>query len=348
MKKGKAWKTISALMMVAFAFSLGLSMPTSTRAAEPSVEFWKGKIVNLIVPHGAGGGYDTYARLLAPYIEKYLGCTIVVDNVTGAGGDVGRNKLWNAKPDGLTIGFTSGTAMVYSQVSASEGVQYDVAKVKWLARALAEPSVLVAPTKGKYKSGADLLKATAPIKFSVSGVGDDDFFALSIVAHALKLKVNPVTGYKGTKEASLAVITGEVDAFETSVSTMLPIIQTGDVKPLMVITSKRVAELPEVPTVLEVAKDVPGAADLLKVPINLTGVARVFFAPPGLPKDKYDALETVLHKALTDPDMLQKAKTAKRPIDYAPGTEVTELILAAVEKAQTIKPVLVDALKAAQ
>jgi hypothetical protein len=45
---------------------------------------------------GAGGGYDTYARLLAPYIEKYLGCTIVVDNVTGAGGDVGRNKLWNA------------------------------------------------------------------------------------------------------------------------------------------------------------------------------------------------------------------------------------------------------------
>ena len=322
--------------------------PTGAMAAEPSVDFMKGKIINLIVPHGAGGGYDTYARLLAPYIEKYSGCTIVVENVTGAGGDVGRNRVWNAKPDGLTIGFTSGTAMVYSQVSGSESVRYDVAKVKWMARALAEPSVLVAPTKGKYKSGADLLKATTPVKFSVSGVGDDDFYALSIVAHALKIKVNPVTGYKGSKEASLAVITGEVDAFETSVSTMLPIIQTGDVKPLMVITSKRVAQLPEVPTVLEVAKDIPDAADLLKIPINLTGAARVFFAPPDLPKDKYDAIEAVLQKVLKDPEMLQKAKTAKRPIDYAPGAEVTELVQTAVAKAQTIKPVLVEALKAAQ
>jgi tripartite-type tricarboxylate transporter receptor subunit TctC len=347
MNKGRTLRSIWVFIMVIFLLVWVPVIP-SAMAAEPSVEFWKGKIVNLIVPHGAGGGYDTYARLLAPYIEKYSGCTIVVDNVTGAGGDVGRNKVWNAKPDGLTIGFTSGTAMVYSQVSGSEGVRYDVAKVTWLARALAEPSVLVAPTKGVYKSGADLLKATAPVKFSVSGVGDDDFFALSIVAHALKIKVNPVTGYKGSKEASLAVITGEVDAFETSVSTMLPIIQTGDVKPLLVITSKRVPELPDVPTVLEVAKDVPGAADLLKVPINLTGVARVFFAPPNLPKDKYDALEMVLQKALNDPDMLQKAKTAKRPIDYAPGTEVTELVRDAVSKAQTIKPILVEALKAAQ
>ena len=348
MNKGRTLRSIWLFTIAAFLVVWVSVKPAGLLAAEPSVEFLKGKIVNLIVPHGAGGGYDTYARLLAPYIEKYAGCTIVVDNVTGAGGDVGRNKVWNAKPDGLTIGFTSGTAMVYSQVSGSESVRYDVAKVTWLARALAEPSVLVAPTKGKYKSGADLLKATTPVKFSVSGVGDDDFFALSIVAHALKIKVNPVTGYKGSKEASLAVITGEVDAFETSVSTMLPIIQTGDVKPLMVISSKRVAELPDVPTVLEVAKDVPGAADLLKVPINLIGVARVFFAPPGLPKDKYDALETILQKALKDPDMLQKAKTAKRPIDYAPGTEVTELVQAAAAKAQTIKPVLVEALKAAQ
>lgn len=328
--------------------------PAKTTYPEPKkpdqavLDFWKGKTVNLIVPHGAGGGYDTYARLISPLIEKQLGCTIVVVNDTGAGGEIGRNKVYNAKGDGLTIGFTSGSAMVFSQASGSEGVQYDITKIKWMARALAEPSVLVAPAKGKYTTPESVIKSTSKLSFSVSGVGDDDFFTLGIVAAALKIQLNPVTGYKGTKEASLAVIANEVDLFETSIGTMLPLITTGDVKPLWVYSNNRLAQIPNVPTVLEATKDVAGAADLLAVPISTANLSRVFFAPPDLPQDKYDALEWVLYKAINDPGMNAKAAAAGRLFDYAPGTEVTKFMSVAASKVSAIKPILVAALKAAQ
>jgi tripartite-type tricarboxylate transporter receptor subunit TctC len=328
--------------------------PAKTTYPEPKkpdqavLDFWKGKTVNLIVPHGVGGGYDTYARLIAPLIEKQLGCTIVVVNDTGAGGELGRNKVYNAKGDGLTIGFSSGSAMVFSQASGSEGVQYDIAKIKWLARALAEPSVLVAPTKGKYTTPDSVIKSTGKLSFSVSGVGDDDFFTLGIVAAALKIQLNPVTGYKGSKEAALAVVANEVDLFETSIGTMLPMITVGDVKPIWVNSATRLAQLPNVPTVQEATKDVAGAADLLAVPLSLANVTRVFFAPPDLAQDKYDALEWVLYKAINDADMNAKAAAAGRLFDYAPGTEVTKFIGVAAGKVNAIKPILVAALKAAQ
>jgi tripartite-type tricarboxylate transporter receptor subunit TctC len=350
MDKRNTLKLVWVLTVVAVLASFVVICGAAPAPQPPAavLDFWKGKIVNLIVPHGAGGGNDMYARLLASYMAKLLGCTIVVDNITGAGGEIGRNKVYNAKPDGLTIGFSSATAMVYAQASGSEGVQYDIAKMKWLARVLDEPDVIVVPPKGKYQSGADLTKATDRVKFSVSGVGADDFFTLAIVATALKIKLNAVTGYKGTKEASLAVITGEVDAFEASLGTIMPVIKQGDVKPVMVLSHERLPELPGVPTVFEVGKDIPDAADLLAVPISLTEVARVFFAPPDLPKEKYDALEWVLQKVMNDPDMLAKANAAKRPITYAPGTEVTQAVQAAAAKVKTIKPILVEALKAAQ
>jgi tripartite-type tricarboxylate transporter receptor subunit TctC len=332
----------------------GTVMPAKTTYPAPKkpdqtvLDFWKGKTVNLIVPHGAGGGYDTYARLIAPLIEKQLGCTIVVVNDTGAGGEVGRNKVYSAKGDGLTIGFSSGSAMVFSQASGAEGVQYDITKFKWMARALAEPAVLVSGTKGKYLTPDLLKKATAKVSFSVSGVGDDDFFTLSIIAAALKIQVNPVTGYNGAKEAALAVVANEVDVFETSIGTMLPMITAKTVVPLWVMAAARRPEIPTVPTVLEATADVPGAADLLAVPLSTASVTRVFFAPPDLPQDKYDAMEWVLYNAINDIDMNTKAAAAGRLFDYAPGTEVTKFIATASAKVGTIKPILIAALKAAQ
>jgi tripartite-type tricarboxylate transporter receptor subunit TctC len=286
--------------------------------------------------------------MIAPYLEKYLGATVVVENVTGAGGNVGRARVWDAAPDGLTIGFTSGTAMVYSQLSESEGVKYDCAKVTWLARVLGEPSVMVVPKKGKYQSIEDMRKAASPVKFAVSGVGDDDFFAMGIEGKALGIKFLPVTGYKGTKEASLAVVAGEVDAFQTSVSSMLPLIRQGDVNPLAVIYDQPVPELPNVPAIMEFVKDDAAAAKLLKVPVDLSKINRVFFGPPGMPTERVQVLEEALNKALNDPDLLASAKKADRPISYMPGSEVSRLVQGAMAQAAEITPILKEILKSAE
>ena len=77
-----------AAATVAMAWGLG-----PAAAQDP---FYEGQTVELIVPHGAGGGFDTYARASARYLEEYLGATVVVKNVTGAGGNIGRNQLYRA------------------------------------------------------------------------------------------------------------------------------------------------------------------------------------------------------------------------------------------------------------
>ncbi|ATW27196.1 Bug family tripartite tricarboxylate transporter substrate binding protein [Candidatus Formimonas warabiya] len=308
--------------------------------------FYQGKELHIVVPHGAGGGYDTYARLVQPYLEKNLDATIVIDNVTGAGGNVGRNQVWAAQPDGLTIGFTSGTAMVYSQLSKSEGVQYDVNKVTWLPRLYGEPSVLVVPAKGKYQSIQDVMAAKDPVSFAVSGVGDDDFFALGIEAKALGFDVLPVTGYDGTKEGSLAVVRGEVDLFQTSLSTMLPMIKSGDVKPIMVVYDKEVPELPGVPTAISLAQG--EGADMIQTAINLIKVSRVYFAPPDFPADRIKDLEAGIEKSLQDPELVQKMKDSEKPVEYLSSADVKQLITDSMAAGDSIAPILQEILKKAE
>ena len=118
------------LVVLVLAFVIG-TMPGCTGAGSTAsdLEFFKGKTVTIVTPHGAGGGFDIYARMIAPYLQKYLpGSTVVVDNVTGAGGLQGRNKVFTAKPDGLTLGFSTGTGMVFAEWAEKEGVQYKMAE----------------------------------------------------------------------------------------------------------------------------------------------------------------------------------------------------------------------------
>jgi len=79
------------------------------RAQEAEKAFYTGKTVRMIVGSGVGGGYDVFSRLIAPYLAKTLGATVIVDNVPGAGGLVALNKLYIAPPDGLQISLVQGT-----------------------------------------------------------------------------------------------------------------------------------------------------------------------------------------------------------------------------------------------
>src|SRR3954469_839578 len=109
---------------LALAFTLGLATLASSAVAQDSEQaFFAGKTVRFVVGFGPGGGYDAYARMLAPYLSKNLGATVIVENRPGAGGLVALNGVYMAPPDGLTIMIVNGTGAAFSQLTDEKGAR---------------------------------------------------------------------------------------------------------------------------------------------------------------------------------------------------------------------------------
>src|SRR5918997_2843269 len=131
-----------------------LAAATLPAQAQQGADFYKGKTVTYIVATAPGGGYDTYGRLVAEYMQKYLpGSTFVVRNMPGAGHLIGANAIYASKPDGLTIG-TFNTGLIYNQLIGSEGVKFDMNKMSWPGRAGSEPRVVVCAPDAPIKTFA--------------------------------------------------------------------------------------------------------------------------------------------------------------------------------------------------
>ena len=148
-------------------------IPGSASAA--SNDMFRGKTITYIVATTAGGGYDTYGRMIARYMPKYLpGSRVIVRNVPGAGNIIGANAIYTARPDGTTIGMFN-TGLIYNQLIGSAGMNFDIAKFTWLGKAATEARAVVLSTNSGIKSFDDMLKAR-DVKFATSGIGTASYF----------------------------------------------------------------------------------------------------------------------------------------------------------------------------
>lgn len=335
-----------AMMVLALACLLVLGA-CGARASESALDFFKGKVIEFIVPYSMGGGYDSIARALAPVMEKYLpGAKIIVKNVSGGGGLVGTNKLYTARPDGLTIGILNTAGVAFNQALGSPDVKYDVTQFSWIGRVTAEPHVIKVGGKSPFKSVEDLRKAGRPIVFSSQGVGDDDHFGQVIVFKALGIPLKNVLGFPGSTEATLAAVRGDVDGTSTSYSSGLALVQSGDIRIILQITLERHPLLPDVPTVLEVVpKETHYKA---KAIASIFSLDRTVAGPPGIPAERLEALRQAFKKAVEDPAYAEWAQKTERPVMYMSGDALQKFVKETMDLAMTIKPDLVEALKAGQ
>lgn len=331
---------ILMILMVALLAGCGAKKnQPAPGTGQPAEDFLKGKTVTLIVPHGAGGGFDAYARLIAPYIEKYSGATLVIKNDKGAGGVIGRNNIWNAPKNGLSIGFSSIPSAILGQLAGSEGVKYDTPKYTYLARVATEPRVLSVSSKAKWNTIDDLKNAGRKLKFPSAGVGDDDFFVTSVLAKSFGLNIVQVTGYENNADTSLAVVKGDGDAHEASLSSTLPLFKSGDLKPVLFIWPERVKDYPNVPTALELAKD-DQTKEFLNTITTILEVDRAFFGPPEMDQERTKEWRDIIAKALKDPELLSQAGQMKRPVSFMAGDEVQKKMEQVAKAGQKIAPIL--------
>lgn len=313
---------ISGLITIALLF--GAAGPT--RAAG-DVSFFKGKVIDYIVATKPGGGYDAYARLIAPYLEKYLpGVELRVRNVPGAGHLIGLNQLSVAKPDGLTIG-TFNTGLIYAQLLERPGMRVDLRTLSWIGKASSDPRVMIVSTKSNIVSLDDLRERGEPAAFASSGVGTASHNETVMLSRALGLDIKVVPGFGGG-EGEMAMLRGDIHGTVGSYSSLRPFVTNGYGRILMRIGGDGAIEAPAAG---DLVQDETGSG-LITVMQTLTEMGRLTAAPGGVPADRLIALRDAYAEALNDPELLAAAAKIKKPIDPLPGSAVAGRIEAALSQ----------------
>ena len=159
-----AWRRCSAAAAL-------LAAMLSPAFGQSGADFYKGKTVTYIVATSPGGGYDTYGRLVAEYMQRYLpGSTFVVRNMPGAGHMIGTNAIYASRPDGLTIG-TFNTGLIYNQLIRHDAVRFDLEKMSWVGKAAYEPRIMAIATQSPIRTYPDLVAQKQPVNFAAAGIG---------------------------------------------------------------------------------------------------------------------------------------------------------------------------------
>jgi tripartite-type tricarboxylate transporter receptor subunit TctC len=312
---------LSGKTLLLTLFMLGIILPASSVLAESN--FFKNKTITYIVSTKAGGGYDTYARLIARHLPKHLPVNkVVVHNIPGAGHLIGTNKLFHAKPDGLTIG-TFNTGLIYAQLLNKPGVEFDLTKLSWIGKASSDPRIMVMGKHSGFKSISDLIKSKTPILFATSGKTSASSIEMELISKALQLNTKMIPGFGG-KGAELAVLRGDVSGVLGSYSSLSPFVLQGEGQAVLHIGDKVQLE-PSPPSLesLVTSEEGKSIADLLSAN---TILGRLTAAPPGVPENRLSKLRNAYLKTLQDPELLQEAGRLGIPIQPMHGESLTGLV----------------------
>ena len=124
-----------SFVLLSLAIGTITSLPPA-QAQDAEKNFYAGKTVRMIVGSGVGGGYDVFSRLIAPYLAKTLGTTVIIENVPGAGGLLAVNKLYASPGDGLQISLVQGTMVGLAQLTGDQAARFDLTKFSYLSTCL--------------------------------------------------------------------------------------------------------------------------------------------------------------------------------------------------------------------
>jgi len=321
------------LILYLIMFGAVLASTWSSQHVSYAQDFYAGKTIRIVVGFPAGGGFDTYSRIMARHVSKYIpgNPMVVVDNVTGAGSLIAANSIYKAtKPDGLTIGNFIGN-LISQQLFGGSGIEFDARKFEWIGVPVKD-HVVCALTKGSGITSVDAwMAAKAPVKLGGSAPGTTNDDSAKLLKAALGLPIQLVTtGYKGTAPIKLAAESGEIDggcwAWESIKVMWRQGLDAGEVSIVLQAVSKAVPDLPKVPVAIELAKT-DEARRLIQAGIHDTAaITRPYALPPGTPKDRVQMLRRAFRETMNDKDFLAEAGKSKLDVDPVSGEEVEKIV----------------------
>ncbi|MPZ37886.1 MAG: hypothetical protein GEU95_07440 [Rhizobiales bacterium] len=326
-----------------------LPLVTITAAKAQSVaDFYRGKtiIYNLAVPDGASWGL--YARTFIEHLHKHIpgNPTVILQVMPGAGGVIAGNHVFNvAARDGTVIGTPLSTSMVFAATDPDQ-VKYDPRKFSWIGSMAVVQDVITVWHTAPAKT-LDEAKRTELV-MGATGKASNSFQDIALANNLLGTKFKTVRGYKGGAEINIAIERGEVHGRATTWDSwpgshpdwlrdkkLVHLVQLGPRK------------LPEIGNDVPLFRDLVGEGEPRAI-VDFVGASlamgRAVYAPPGVPKDRIEALRAAFVATMKDPAYIAQARKLKLDADTWQTGDAVERI---VNEAFSLSPALIQKAKSA-
>ncbi len=284
------------MLQMLFAAALAMAPLLSVAQTAPATDHYPSKPIKLVIPYGTGGVSDSMGRITAATLTKVLGQTVVVENRGGAGGTVGAAVVAKAAPDGYTLLLTSPPMVAVAPVLLAN-LPYDAAAdFTPVGTMVVTPNILVVNASLPVSTITELIAyAKGPgkgtLSFASAGPGSTGHLSGQILKTATGIEMQHIP-YKSSGLAFPDVISGRVSMVFDSLPSTIGHVRSGRVRPILVMSEKRSALLPDVPTAAE--SGFPAATMVFWVGIE---------GPANLPQQIVDKLNAALRVAVDSPAM---------------------------------------------
>lgn len=312
------------------AAAIALSTAAMPAAAEDVAAFYKGKQITLVISAGAGGGFDTYGRLLTRHFGRHIPGQpgMVPQNMPGAGGIKATNFMYNnARKDGTFIAIVH-SAMTTASVLAPNKAQFDATKINWIGNIEDETSLCVAWHAAPAKTAQDML--TKEFIVGGTGVGGNLEIYPRVMNSILGAKIKVISGYKGGNDVVLAMERGEVQGrcswpLSSIRSTRPEWLAQKKINILLQTGLEKEAELPHVPLIMDFVKNEDDRA-VMELIFASRSFLRPVLAPPGVPADRIAALRASFMATMKDKAFLADASKQHITVNPKQGESMQALI----------------------
>lgn len=332
------------LSLAAYVFIAG--MLTSFGAqAQSAADFYKSKPLTIVVGFTTGGGYDTYARVLARHYNRHIpgAPTIVVQNMPGSGSLAAVRYLDATAPKDGSVMTAFNPGVISESLMDPERIKLKFTDVAWVGSITRDFRVCYSWHTTPVKTWSDM---GGPREFVIGddGIGTGAHINGAILRNLFGRKIRQVTGYPGSAEMSIAIERGELEGQCTSWSSInKDWIRDNKINPLVRFSPVRTPDIPEsVPFVGEFATT-QEQKDILGLVISPGELGRPYVMSKQVPADRLEALRTAFNATMKDAGFLAEAEKLQLPVNPATAAEAEKIIVkiysepqALVEKAKVM------------
>jgi tripartite-type tricarboxylate transporter receptor subunit TctC len=267
--------------------------------------------ITLIVPFAAGGGTDITGRTVARFLEREFGQPVVVQNRTGAGGEIGMAAVAEARPDGYVIGIINTPGVV--TIPIERRARFSLESFDFIAGVVEDPASIIVLERSPIRSIADLVAAArrepGGITLGSAGIGSSGHIAMLLLEQAAGVQFTNVP-FSGTSVAVTNMLGGQIAGTTSNIGEAFAMTAGQPVRILGVMAKQRMAFAPDLPTFAEAG-----------YPIE-AGSIRSFGGPRGLPPEVLARYEAAFAKLMQDAEFLEDARRTTQPLNFRPRAEL--------------------------